>query len=227
MSLAHEPVYAWMSQFAYQPGVVYSTIVGMTVLSAFGLPVPEEITLVSTGLLAYMGANPQIFPPPYAGAPVINPIEAAVVATLAVFLADFMIYWMGRIWGRRLVTHPRVTRVISKELFQKAETFLKKYGNLATGLLRFLPGIRFPGHLMCGILHFPVWKFALIDGIAVAVSVPTQVLLVARYGEEILTTVRKFKMAAGGVILIGLIIWVAIKLRERARRQPLDPAAEK
>ena len=64
----------------------------------------------------------------------------------------------------------------------------------------------------------------LIDGLAVMISVPTQVLLVAHYGEAILTTVRKFKMIVLGIIFIAAIIYAAIKLRERANRLPDDPA---
>lgn len=217
--MAQEPIFVWMSQFAFQPGMVYSAIVVMMFLSAVGVPLPEEVTLLSAGLLAFMGANPDLFPPPYAGAPVVNPTEAAIVASIAVFAADFFIYWVGRVWGRRLLQHPRLTRMISPALLQKAEDFTRRYGALATGIFRFTPGIRFPGHLLCGTLKFSAWKFALIDGLAVCISVPTQILLLAHYGEPILQTLKQFKLVVFGVLGLALIAWLAIKLRERARNQ--------
>lgn len=208
-----------MSQFAYQPGMVYSGIVVMMLLSGFGLPIPEEITLISTGLLAFMGANPQLFPPPFDGAPVVNPIDAAIVATFAVFGADFIIYCMGRFGGRKLIQHPRLRPLFPDALLGRAEGFVKRYGAFATGLFRFTPGIRFPGHLLCGMLHFPAWKFALIDGLAVCISVPTQILLLAHYGEPILITLKKFKLIVLGAIGIALIAFIAMKVKEHYKNK--------
>lgn len=222
MSLAHEPVFVWMSQFAFQPNLVYGAIVAMMFLSAVGLPVPEEVTLLSVGLLAFMGANPHLFPPPFEGAPVINPTEAAIVATFAVFSADFFIYWVGRIWGRKLLNHPRMMKIVSPALLQKAEDFTRKYGALATGMFRFTPGIRFPGHLLCGTLRFSAWKFATIDGIAVAISVPTQILLLAHYGEPILVTLKKFKLVVLALLGLAIVAWIAVKLRDRYRARIVE-----
>lgn len=219
MSLAHDPIFVWMAQFAYEPVMVYCAIVAMMFLSAVGLPVPEEVTLLSTGLLAFMGANPHLFPPPYPGAPVVNPTEAAIIATLSVFGADFLIYGIGRMWGQKLIRHPRMARFFSPTLLSKAEDFTRKYGALATGIFRFTPGIRFPGHILCGTLKLPAWKFALIDGIAVLISVPTQVLLLAHYGEEILKTLKQFKIVVFCVLGVALIAFLAIRMRDKARER--------
>lgn len=213
LSLAQEPVFQWMSQFAFEPTMVYTGVVLMMVLSGFGLPIPEEVTLISLGLLAFMGANPDHFPPPYPGAPVVDPTEAAIVASIAVFGADFLIYCIGRFGGRRVIQHPRLQRFFPATMLTKAEAFVKKYGALATGLFRFTPGVRFPEHLLCGMLKFPAWKFAMIDGLAVAISVPTQVLLLAHYGEPILEAVKKFKIVVFGALGLLLIAYIALKLK--------------
>ena len=65
MDFAQEPIFQWMSQFAYEPTMVYVGLVGMMLLSSVGFPLPEEVTLVSVGVLAFMGANPEHFPPPF------------------------------------------------------------------------------------------------------------------------------------------------------------------
>ena len=196
--------------------MVYLAVVSMMLLSAFGLPIPEEITLLSVGLLAFMGSQPSLFPPPYAGAPVIHPIEAALVCSLAVFLADFVVYSIGRRWGRKILTHPRLQKVMTPELIARAEQFTRKYGMLATGLFRFTPGLRFPGHLLCGSLHLAPWRFALVDLLAVSISVPTQILLLAYYGEPILVALKRFKIILFSVLLVGLVVWFIYKLRQRS-----------
>ncbi|WP_246845621.1 DedA family protein [Bdellovibrio sp. ZAP7] len=215
MEFANEPIFQWMSQFAYQPYTVYFALVGMMLLSAVGLPLPEEVTLISVGILAFMGAHPEHFPPPFPGAPVVNVHTAAIIAFFAVFVSDFLIYGVGRVFGRKLLYHPRVHKMFPPHLMKRVEEWTHKYGAYACGIFRFTPGIRFPGHLACGMLHFPVWKFLLIDGLAAAISVPTQIYLLAHYGEPILMKLRQFKLVVFGIIGLLLIYFVFRKIREK------------
>ncbi|MFM6930390.1 MAG: DedA family protein [Bdellovibrio sp.] len=217
MEFANEPIFQWMSQFAYQPGTVYIALVGMMLLSAIGLPLPEEMTLISVGVLAFMGANPQHFPPPFVGAPVVNVHTAAAIAFLAVFCSDILIYTIGRVFGRKLLYHPRVHKMFPPHLMKRVEEWTHKYGTYACGIFRFTPGIRFPGHLACGMLHFPAWKFLLIDGLAALISVPTQIYLLAHYGEPILNKLRQFKLVVFAVIAVLLIYFLFKKIREKMK----------
>jgi membrane protein DedA with SNARE-associated domain len=153
----------------------------MMLLSAIGLPFPEEATLVSVGILAYMGAHPDRYPPPFPGAPYVHAETAAITAFVAVLLSDFLIYGIGRMFGRQVFDLKPMRAVLSEENRQKIEVWTKKYGAYACGIFRFTPGIRFPGHLACGMLRFPAWKFGLIDGIAALISVPTQILLLKQF----------------------------------------------
>ncbi|WP_413584557.1 DedA family protein [Bdellovibrio sp. HCB274] len=215
MEFANEPIFQWLAQFAYQPYMVYAGLVGMMLLSAFGLPLPEEVTLISVGILAFMGAHPDHFPPPYPGAPVVNVHTAAFVAFLAVFLSDVLIYTIGKVFGRKLLYHPRVHKMFPPHLMKRVEEWTHKYGAYACGIFRFTPGIRFPGHLACGMLHFPVWKFLVIDGLAAAISVPTQIYLLAHFGEPILNKLRQFKLVVFGLIALLLVYFVVKKIREK------------
>ncbi len=219
MEFTHDGIFQWLAQFAYQPMTVYGLLVAMMVMSSFGLPIPEEVTLLSVGFIAHMGANPDQYPPPYEGAPVVNPLFLAALATVTVFCTDFLIYCIGRFWGRKFITHPYMARMFSPALLERAESFTRKYGMLATGIFRFTPGVRFPGHLLCGMLKFSPWKFGLIDGIAVLISVPTQVLLLAFYGEHILGALKQFKTVVFAILGVVLIAFIAIKLREKYRNR--------
>lgn len=191
----------------------------MMVASAVGLPVPEEVTLVSAGFLAFMGSRPDLFPPPYVGAPVVNVHEAAFIAFIAVFGSDFLIYGIGRKWGRKILYHPRMRKLISEESILRVENWTKKYGNFAVFVFRFTPGVRFPGHLATGMLKFSAWKFALIDGTAALVSVPTQIYLLAHYGKEILVYFSRFKMVLFALLVVGLIVYLVRKFQNRNRGQ--------
>lgn len=219
MSLSGEPLFIWLSQFAYEPTMVYMAFVTMMLLSGFGLPLPEEVTILSVALLAHIGIHPDIYPPPYPGAPHVNMHTAMVVGVIAVLGADFMVYSIGRYWGREILNRPFLRRFFSSEAQQKIENWTHKYGAYTCAIFRFTPGIRFPGHLAYGMMKFTAWKFLLIDGLAVLVSVPTQIYLVATYGEEILKNVKEFKIIVFSVIGIFLIYFLIKKRNEKKATQ--------
>ncbi len=197
-----------LTPYAYEPTWIYTFLIVMMLLSAVGLPFPEEATLLSVGFLAYMGLNPDQFPPPYEGAPHVDPKNAALVAFLAVFCSDFLIYGIGRLFGRRIFELRPLKAILSSENRMRIENWTQKYGAYACGIFRFTPGVRFPGHLACGMLKFPAWKFALIDGIAALISVPTQILLLAHYGQPILQFLKQFKLIVLCLLIIVLIVFL-------------------
>ncbi|MGZ3771351.1 MAG: DedA family protein [Bdellovibrio sp.] len=215
MEFAHEPIFQWMSQFAYQPGTVYAALIGMMMLSAVGFPIPEEMTLISVGILAFMGAHPEHFPPPFEGAPVVSVHMAAAIALVAVIFADTLIYVIGRFFGRKLLFHPRVHKYVPENVMKRVEEWTRKYGAYACGIFRFTPGIRFPGHLACGMLRFPAWKFIVIDGVAALISIPTQIYLLAHYGEPILTKLKQFKLVVLALVLLFIFYIVFKRYRHK------------
>jgi membrane protein DedA with SNARE-associated domain len=186
-------------------------------LSSVGLPLPEEVTLISVGILVFMGRHPDLFPPPYPGAPVVGVHIAATVAFCAVFFSDFLIYFIGRFFGRKLLQKPTVKRFFPDHLIAKAEMWTKKYGPLACGIFRFTPGLRFPGHLACGMFKFPAWKFGVIDGLAAGLSVPTQIYLLAIYGEVILGVLQEFKLIVLSLLVLAGIVFLVVNYFKKRR----------
>jgi len=219
LNFAQEPIFQWLSQYAFQPNLIYSALIGMMLLSSVGFPIPEEVTLISVGIIAYMGSHPDLFPPPYVGAPVVDPKNAAIVAFLTVVVCDTLIYLIGRFFGRKVLNLEPVQKFISPAVMVKVETWTQKYGAWACGIFRFTPGVRFPGHLACGILGFPLWKFIIIDGLAAAISVPTQIYLIAVYGESILATLKEVKVAILGMALVVGGYYLVKYLRQRHRNK--------
>lgn len=212
MSFGHDPIFQWLAQYAYQPQLVYLAIVGMMLASGFGFPLPEEVTIMSVGLLAYMGANPELFPPPFPGAPVVNAFEAAAVTSIAVLSADLLVFSIGRVFGRKIVKRPLFQRFFSGYVMERINTFIKRYGIYATFIFRFTPGIRFPAHIFLGMTTFPAWQFLFVDSFAVVLSVPTQVLLLYYFGEPILERIHKFKVIFGIALLLLVVYLVGKKL---------------
>lgn len=201
-------IFELLNQYAYDPLMVYSIIVVIMFLSSLGLPLPEEITIISVGILAHISHHPNLYPPPEVGLTGIDMYTAAMVCFLAVFVSDFVIYGLGRTGGRSLVESRYFSRLISSERLSRVERWTQKYGYWAVGVFRFTPGLRFPGHFACGVLRFSPWKFALIDGGAALLTVPTQIILMAIYGNEILEQLNIYKYYLGGAAVALIVLFV-------------------
>lgn len=207
---------AFFSQYAYQPGIVYTFIILVMLASSFGLPLPEEITLVSSGLVAYLAKNPAKFPPPYPGAEPVEVTTLMFVAFFAVFGSDLLVYLIGRIFGNKVMKSKWMSKYVEGKTYKMIDNWFKKYGSWCCGIFRFTPGIRFPGHLMCGVLKVPLYTFVMVDGLAALVSVPTQIYFVATYGEVMLEKMQEFKIVILIVLAILAVVWF-VRKRIKAR----------
>jgi membrane protein DedA with SNARE-associated domain len=199
----------FFADYAYQPMYVYGFVMCFMLASAFGLPIPEELTLVSAGLVANMAKHPDKYPPPYPGAKGVDTLTLCIVCFLAVLLSDLLIFMIGKYFGARIVKMKFFQKRVAGAGFDKINLWFQKYGGWACGIFRFTPGLRFPGHLSCGFLGISVWKFLAIDMLAAGFSVPTQVYFVSNYGEDILLKIKEFKivlLVVLGVLFLGWLI---------------------
>lgn len=196
----------WFTIYAYEPEIVYLLILGLMLLSGFGLPLPEEAVIISSSLLAYMARHPELYPPPDGDPRGVNVYVLALVCFFAVFLSDLLVYQIGRSIGHGTSQKKWFQSVVSPKMFRRARFWTAKYGALMPGVFRFLPGLRFPGHIACGALGIPRWKFIAVDASVILISVPTQVFLISFYGEEILEFMNKFKYYIIGIVLLTFII---------------------
>jgi membrane protein DedA with SNARE-associated domain len=217
-----DQILQFFAGYAYKPFIVYSAIIGLLFLSSFGLPVPEEIVLVSTGIVCYMGMNAELFPPPYEGATPVNAYIAAVIGFAAVISSDLLVFTIGHHFGKRLFKF----RIMHKYIIQlnRISEYTKKYGQWAAGIFRFTPGLRFPGHMTCGIMGLSYPRFIMVDGTAALLSVPTQILLVSYFGEEIIYTIKQFQ-AGFFILLAPFAAYFIIRFfyKRKNRRQTAEP----
>ena len=181
--------------------------------ASFGLPIPEEIVLITSGLVANMAQHPETFPPPYPGAVGVDTVTLCIVSFVAVLGSDTIVYLIGKYFGARIIkTNFFQKQVAGGKGWDRINQFYAKYGGLAAGVFRFTPGLRFPGHLSCGLLGIPLWKFILVDGLAALLSVPTQIYLVATYGNVVLQKMAEFKLYLLYVVVALLVVWLLRKV---------------
>ncbi len=191
-----------------------AVIVIMTA-SSLGLPLPEEIALVSCGLIAYMARNPDLYPPPTPDAQGVDLATLAIVCFCAVILSDLLIFYLGKFFGQKIIQLPFTKKTLGEKNIRRVNFWYEKYGHWTCGVFRFTPGLRFPGHLSCGMMGVPVYKFLMIDGTAALISVPTQVVLVALYGDVIIDKLKQFKLYMFSAMAIAAVIFLIFKLYKR------------
>lgn len=186
----------------------YAGIVIVLLASGFGLPIPEDIPLITGGYLCYQGlANIWIMTP---------------IAFTAVVLADCIVYWLGRRYGHHVPRLPLLNKYLSPQRLAKAEAAFHEHGGKTLFTARFLPGLRTATFFTAGTFRIPFWKFLAFDGFAAILSVPTITLAAYFFGEQI-DHVRKFTwqgqifLAVFTVVaIVGFFVW-------RRYRKPATP----
>ena len=218
----------FFAQYAHSPALIYSIVAAMMFLSSFGLPLPEEVTIVALGLMVHMGKYPDQYPPP-PGVEFqpLNLYTAMAVCFFSIMISDFIVFYLGRRFGASSFIHRLFRRYLGEHSLERARTMIHKHRFLVPAIFRFTPGVRFPGHLSCGMMGISAWTFLAADGLAALISVPTQVYLFATYGQVILSTIKEIKHYALIITLVLIGIYLAVKLKQKIfgkkEPAPLDP----
>ncbi|MFL5302331.1 MAG: DedA family protein [Anaeromyxobacteraceae bacterium] len=186
--------------------VGYVFVFGVLVLCGFGFPMPEDVVLVTGGVLAWMESPLETIT---IGDMVRDPgLQHMVLVGLAGILAgDSVIYWLGRRLGVRVAEFRLLRRLVPPEKLEEVEKRLRRRGKLVVVLARYLPGLRAPTYFTVGHSRLPYWQFLLFDGLAALVSAPLWVCLGFWFGDDIGRAAREatrfghFILAAVAVIL--------------------------
>lgn len=142
----------------------YIAVFGILILCGFGLPVPEDITLVSGGVIS--------------GLDFANPHTMCIVGLAGVLLGDSTMFLAGRIFGYRIQRIKTFRKILSPMRFSQIQRKFKQYGLSLLFVARFLPGLRSPIYLVAGMSRrIPYYTFILMDGFAALISVPVWIYL--------------------------------------------------
>ena len=206
----------YLTSFAYDPLAFYGIIILIMTLATFGLPVSEEVVIISASLVAYMGAHPELYPPPLStiGTPPfpVQPVTTALVCFLSVFLSDLLVYLIGFIFREKIINQPIVKKIISQKRKEKINTWISQYGYFVSGMFRFTPGLRFIGYLTCGVVRIPIHKFILINGGVALLVVPSQVLIISTYGEAIISNLKAVSITLISVFSFFILFFILSRL---------------
>ncbi len=218
-----EKIFLWVQNTLCDQGWYnYLYAFGILILCGFGLPVPEDITLVAGGLVSGLGAT--------------NPHVMLAVCFAGVLLGDSIIYIAGKLFGYKIQKFKPIRKILSPRRFAQVQRQFAKYGIWVLFAARFMPGLRAPIFLVSGMSRrIPFIHFLMMDGLAALISVPVWVYLGYFFANQIPELLEKVKtgqsimhIIIGFIICIVLFFWGKHWLKGYwARRQAAQEAAQK
>jgi membrane protein DedA with SNARE-associated domain len=201
----------------------FAVVFGMLFLCGFGLPMPEDVILVTGGVLAW-SASPFDVPSLHALWSDRGLHMMALVGLLGILAGDSVIYWIGRRLGVRIAEFRLLRRLIPPEKLQEVERQLRSRGNIVVVVARYLPGLRAPTYFTVGHSRLPYWQFLLFDGLAALISAPLWVCVGFYFGDNI---ERAAVVAAhfAHYIFLGVSLALLVMALRWIRRRRLAQAA--
>jgi membrane protein DedA with SNARE-associated domain len=128
----------------------YLALFVLLILGTLGLPFPEDGILLMSGFLTAHH--------------VIRPLPAFLIVYSSLLMTDFLLYSVGKKYGRRLVEHKRFQKIITNDRLAKLEEKFKKWGFLVVFFGRHLLGLRAQIFLVAGVMKMSWKKFLMVDG---------------------------------------------------------------
>ncbi|PJZ66469.1 DedA family protein [Leptospira wolffii] len=194
----------FFSQFGHE--FAYIAVFLTLILCGFGLPVPEDISLVSGGVISGLGyANEHIM---------------FAVGMAGVIIGDGSVFLLGRVFGEKVLRIPFVAKFLTPERFAQVQDKFSKYGNWVVFMARFMPGLRMPIYLTAGTSdRISFFRFLCLDSFAAVISVPIWVYL-GHYGaknlDQLKTWVHQGQVTVFSLLGLGIVILLtAVYLKKK------------
>ncbi|NBM18586.1 DedA family protein [Streptomyces sp. GC420] len=189
------------------PAVSIYVLVGVVIgLESLGIPLPGEIILVSSALLASQHGD-------------IDPVVLGACATAGAIVGDSIGYAIGRKGGQPLVD--RLARRFPKHFHARnilaAEHSFQRWGMWAVFFGRFVALLRIFAGPLAGVLRMPYWKFLtanVLGGIVWAGGTTAVIYYVGVVAEAWL---KRFSWL-GLVVALAIGLTTSLVLKRRAAR---------
>ncbi|MCQ0021803.1 DedA family protein [Streptomyces somaliensis DSM 40738] len=198
------------------PAVSIYILVGVVIgLESLGIPLPGEIVLVSSALLASQHGD-------------IDPYVLGACASAGAIVGDSIGYAIGRRGGRPLLAWlgGKFPKHFSEANIALAERSFQKWGVWAVFFGRFVALLRIFAGPLAGVLRMPYWKFLLANvfgGILWAGGTTAVVYSVGVVAEAWL---KRFSWL-GLVLAVAVGLTSMLVLRHRAAKAAEESGAER
>jgi len=184
----------------------YAGVLLILLAGSLGVPVPEEIPIVTAGVLSHQG--------------IMRWWLALPTCMIGVLSGDVVLYWIGRRYGERVLEHGLVRRVLDAGRLAQVEGAYRRRGALIVFLARNVMGLRAAAFIGAGVVRLAFWKFLFADGVAVGYGVPlnfTLAFLFSAHLRAVMAEVHRVErwLMFAGLTAAAAAIYVAIRRRSQ------------
>jgi membrane protein DedA with SNARE-associated domain len=130
----------------------YLGIFVLLILGGIGLPFPEDTTLILSGFLVAHR--------------VMKPFPTFMLIYCGLLITDFLLYSVGRKYGRAVVEHKRFHRILSPDRLSQLEEKFRKRDGWVVFLGRHLLGLRAQIFLVSGVMRMSPARFLFYDAVS-------------------------------------------------------------
>jgi membrane protein DedA with SNARE-associated domain len=193
----------------------YFVMFGILIACGFGLPMPEDVVLITGGILASHGVT-QLW--------LVN-----IICLAGVVMGDGIIFFIGRTFGQQVKSKGVFRKIFTESRDESVRKVFHKYGDKVIFMARFMPGLRTPIFLTSGIYQVRPIKFFALDGVAALISVPLWIWIGFLFGknlEELEIKIRQFKFGIYGVLGAIVLAYAAYALVKRRAYKNLSAPPE-
>ncbi len=156
-------------------------------------------------------------------APFVNVFWGGAIAALASTGGASLTYWAANLGGRLVVDRMARWFRIDAQHIERAERQFQRWGGGVVLFGRMIPGVRTLINIPAGLARMPYGKFALYT--LIGSYIWCTLLISAGYflGHEWQQISALVKQAAPWLLAIGVLVWLAISLRQWRLRQGRFP----
>jgi len=169
-------------------------------VAGLGVPIPEDIVLISGGVLIQRG--------------VTGIWQTAITLATGVIIGDLTIFLTGRLLGPAAYRLPWFAHLLPPHRRERLERLFARYGGGMVFVARHIVGLRAPMFALAGLHGMRIGTFLLFDLLALSVSGPLFVWLGYFFSERLgvlLAGVADAKLAVvavvGGLVALALAQW--------------------
>ncbi|WP_326812212.1 DedA family protein [Streptomyces scopuliridis] len=199
------------------PAVSVYLLVGVVIgLESLGIPLPGEIVLVSSALLASQHGD-------------INPYILGACATAGAIIGDSIGYAIGRKGGRPLLARlgAKFPKHFGEAQIAMAERSFQKWGMWAVFFGRFVALLRIFAGPLAGVLRMPYWKFLIANILGGIVWAGGTTAVVYSVGVVAEAWLKRFSwLGLLLAVLIGITSMLVLRNRAKKAAEPKPSAGE-
>ena len=207
------------------PLAAYLWLFWILLLCGFGLPIPEDISLIAAGYIAWCAKYG-----PCTNLQGFNVHTAFIICFSAVLGGDTIAFFFGRRYGRRVLASNLARRYFTPRRQLRVRAYFRMFGSRVVLVGRFTPGLRFTIFFTAGTLHVRPAIFFIYDFIAAAFSVPVLVYCAYIFGKQI-DKVRKIagnteRVIVAAIVVVAIVAGVKLWRRRKRIARALATSAE-